>query len=110
MGFRNSQTVRERWHPKSFLEKITKHAHCFAIVSNRGLLNFDAKECEMLTDELLSEPFGVYQARSKDHLSSHQLADFRRCPALYYQKQRGLIPDEDRPAYELGRAAHTLIL
>jgi RecB family exonuclease len=43
-------------------------------------------------------------------LSSHLLADFRRCPLLYYRKRLGLVPDEDRPAYLLGHAAHTLIL
>ena len=38
------------------------------------------------------------------------MADFCRSPLLYHRKQIGLIADEDRPAYLLGRAAHTLIL
>lgn len=62
------------------------------------------------TDILTAEPEAVYRARRRDHLGSHALADFRRCPQLYRRKQLGLIPDEDRPAYVVGRAAHTLIL
>jgi hypothetical protein len=38
------------------------------------------------------------------------LGDFRRCPQLYRKKKLGLIPDEDRPAYQLGRGLHTLTL
>ena len=38
------------------------------------------------------------------------MADFRRSPLLYYRKRAGLLADEDRPAFQLGRAAHTLIL
>lgn len=59
---------------------------------------------------LVREPAEVYHAKAKDHLSSHALADFRRCPLLYRRKQLGLIPDTDSPAYLVGRAAHTLIL
>lgn len=60
--------------------------------------------------DLLREPAEVYHAKAKEFLSSHQLADFRKCPQLFHQKRIGLIRDEDRPAYLLGRAAHTLIL
>lgn len=59
---------------------------------------------------LIREPAEVYHAKSRENLSSHQLGDFRRCPLLYRRKQLGLIPDTDRPAYQVGRAAHTLIL
>lgn len=59
---------------------------------------------------ILHEPFREYQAKSKLHLTSHQLADFRRCPLLYHKKKLGLVPDEDRPAYLIGRALHTLVL
>ena len=52
----------------------------------------------------------MYHAKAKDYLSSHQLADFRKCPLLFYRKRQGLIADGDRPAYLVGRAAHTLIL
>jgi hypothetical protein len=64
----------------------------------------------MEADCLLCEPADIYHARAAEYLSSHQLADFRKCPRLYRDKQLGLVPDEDRPAYRLGRAAHTLIL
>ncbi len=61
-------------------------------------------------DFLIKETIEEYHAQRKDHLSSHQLADFRRCPDLYNQKRQGLIVDKDRPAYIIGRAAHTMIL
>ena len=59
---------------------------------------------------LIREPAATYHAKSKDYLSSHQLADFRKCPLLFYRKKQGLITEDDRPAYLVGRAAHTLIL
>lgn len=59
---------------------------------------------------LLREPAEVYHAKAKDYLSSHQLADFRKCPLLYRRKRLGHITEEERPAYLVGRAAHTLIL
>jgi len=59
---------------------------------------------------LVREPADVYHAKAKDYLSSHALADFRRCPALYRKKRLGLIPRRDSAAFVLGRAAHTLIL
>jgi hypothetical protein len=62
------------------------------------------------TDFLISEPADVYHAKASEYLSSHQLADFRKCPLLYWKKKQGLIPDEDRPAYLVGRALHTLVL
>ena len=61
-------------------------------------------------DVLATEPADVYHAKAGEHLSSHQLLDFMRCPLLYRRKQEGLVPDEDRPAYLLGRAAHVRIL
>jgi hypothetical protein len=59
---------------------------------------------------LILEPASVYHAKAGEYLSSHLLADFRRCPLLYHRKRCGLIQDEDRPAYLVGRAAHTVIL
>lgn len=56
------------------------------------------------------EPAELYHARSQEYLSSHQLADFRKCPLLYQRKKTGQFVEEERPAYLLGRAAHTLIL
>lgn len=61
-------------------------------------------------DCLLQEPFEKYLEKAKTHLTSHALADFRKCPLLYWKKKQGLIPDEDRPAFMVGRAAHKLIL
>jgi len=62
------------------------------------------------TSFLITEPAEKYHASAKENLSSHQLGNFRKCPQLYLKKILGLIPDEDRPAYVVGRAAHTLIL
>jgi hypothetical protein len=56
------------------------------------------------------EPAERYHASAKEFLSSHALAEFRRCPLLYRRRRLGLIPDRDSTAYQLGRAAHTLIL
>jgi len=62
------------------------------------------------TEMLITEPFEVYREQARTHLSSHALGDFRRCPLLYWKKKQGLIPDEDRPAFVVGRATHKLIL
>jgi hypothetical protein len=61
-------------------------------------------------DFLIREPAEVYHARSKEYLTSHGLADFRENPLLYRKRQLGLVVEEDRPAFQVGRAAHTLIL
>lgn len=61
-------------------------------------------------DFLIREPSEVYHAKSKEHLTSHALADFRENPLLYRKRQLGLVVEEDRPAFQVGRAAHTLIL
>jgi hypothetical protein len=45
---------------------------------------------------LIRESAEVYQIKASEHLTSHQLADFRRCPLLYCKKKLGLIEDEDR--------------
>jgi hypothetical protein len=59
---------------------------------------------------LAHEPEEAYHAKAGQYLTSHLLADFRKCPLLYFQKASGALPDEDRPAYVLGRAAHKRIL
>jgi hypothetical protein len=59
---------------------------------------------------LIREPAAVYHAKARDHLSSHALGDFRRCPLLYRRKRQGLITEPDRSAYVVGRAAHVLTL
>ena len=61
-------------------------------------------------DFVLREPAEVYHAKAGQFVSSHQLADFRKCPLLFHQKRIGLIADEDRPAFLVGRALHTLVL
>jgi len=59
---------------------------------------------------LIRESAEVYQAKASEYLTSHQLADFRRSPLLYRKKKLGLIEEEDRPAFLVGRALHTLVL
>lgn len=59
---------------------------------------------------LIREPAEVYHAQGANFLSSHQLAEFRRNPLLFRKKELGLVQEEDRPAYLIGRAAHALIL
>jgi hypothetical protein len=61
-------------------------------------------------DALVHEHFEAYLEKAKTNLTSHALADFRRSPLLYFKKKQGLIPDEDRPAFVVGRATHKLIL
>ena len=61
-------------------------------------------------DFLISEPASVYHASAGEYLSSHQLADFRKCPLLYLRRRLGFIEDVDRPAFLFGRAVHTRIL
>ena len=39
---------------------------------------------------LIQEPASVYHAQAKDYLSSHQLADFRKCPLLVLPQEAGL--------------------
>jgi hypothetical protein len=59
---------------------------------------------------LTHEPADVYHAKRDKFLSSHQLAEFRRNPLLFHKKQLGMVQEEDRPAYLIGQAAHSLIL
>ena len=59
---------------------------------------------------LIREPADCYHAQAGKYLSSHLLAEFRRNPLLFHKKELGLVHDQDRPAYVLGRAAHVLIL
>ena len=62
------------------------------------------------TSAIVHEHMATYREKAKEYLSSHALGDFRKDPLLYHKKQMGLVGDEDRPAYLIGRAAHTLIL
>ncbi|MCG3128288.1 MAG: hypothetical protein CHACPFDD_03166 [Phycisphaerae bacterium] len=65
---------------------------------------------EQVLRHLIREPADVYHAKSKDFLTAHGLAEFRRCPLLYRKKELGLVPERDTTAYLIGRAAHMLIL
>ncbi len=59
---------------------------------------------------LIREPSAVYHAKASEHLSSHALAEFRKCPLLFRRKELGLVPRYDSRAFSVGRAAHSLIL
>lgn len=59
---------------------------------------------------LTHESEDVYHAKRGEYLTSHLLGDFRKCPLLHAKKANHMIPDEDRPAYLLGRAGHKRIL
>jgi hypothetical protein len=68
------------------------------------------KSLDDVLGTLIRESADLYHSKAADYLSSHALADFRKCPLLFHRKRCGLVPDEDRPAYLVGRAAHTVIL
>lgn len=73
----------------------------------------EAKPMQTTADNLgsvIREPQAIYREKAKEYLTSHALADFRRCPLLYHKRKLGLVEDEDRPAYLVGRALHTLVL
>jgi len=59
---------------------------------------------------LTREPAEAYHARRGEYLTSHRLAEFRRCPVLFHRKEQGLIPERDSNAFIVGRAAHVLVL
>ena len=64
----------------------------------------------LITDCVIQEEEKVYHGRADENLSSHQLRDFRKCPALYFRKRAGLVSDPDRPAFLVGRAVHCLAI
>jgi hypothetical protein len=59
---------------------------------------------------LIHETEDQYHANADKYLTSHGLADFRKCPLLHHKDSLGLIEDIDRAAYLVGRAAHCRIL
>ncbi len=83
------------------------HAEIFPKHTN---MNDPATSDSFNLRSLLREPVDTYHAKAKDHLSSHALAEFRRCPLLFRKKELGLIPSRDSHAFVVGRAAHVLIL
>lgn len=64
----------------------------------------------MQTNCIIHEPAEHYHAQRGTYLSSHLLNDARKSLVLYRKKRDGLIPDQDRPAYVVGRALHALAL
>jgi hypothetical protein len=62
--------------------------------------------------EFLDVPEEEYHdaARRREFTSSHYLALYRKCPALYRQEMLGIAPRKDSAAFALGRAAHVAIL
>jgi len=59
---------------------------------------------------LIREPADAYHAKAGEYLTSHLLADFRKCPLLYHRKRLGLVVEKDQPSYIVGRATHVLVL
>lgn len=59
---------------------------------------------------LIQEPAATYHARRGQFLTSHQLADFRRCPQLFQWRRAELCAETDRPAFVIGQAVHCWVL
>ena len=62
--------------------------------------------------EFLDVPEEEYHeaARKREFTSSHYLALYRKCPALYHRDLLGIAARKDSAAFALGRAAHVAIL
>lgn len=72
-----------------------------------------SSECQELQIDLSAVRFESaeeYHAKASRFLSSHPLADFRKCPQLFHKGMLGLLPPKDRLAWHLGRAGHVRIL
>ncbi len=63
-------------------------------------------------ERLLTIPEKEYHeaAARGEYLSSHLLANFRRCPDFYHRKLTGKVAEKESRAYAVGSAAHKLIL
>ncbi len=59
---------------------------------------------------VLAEDEKRYHRRAGEFMSSHQLRDFRRCPAFFVRQRAGLVPREDKPSFLVGRALHCLVI
>jgi hypothetical protein len=70
----------------------------------------ESKDVRIDLNVFLAEPEAEYHSKAGEHLSSHQLLDFMKCPLLHFRKREGLVEDKDSPAYLVGRAAHVRIL
>lgn len=62
------------------------------------------------TDQLIVEPAEKYNALRSTYLTSHGLMDYLKCPKTHHLKTTGAIPFKTSKAYEIGTAAHVLIL
>lgn len=74
------------------------------------MIDIFARQSRPFTDCVIAEPETVYAARRRDCLSSHALIEFRRNPLLFRKKQLGLIEEEERAAFIVGRAVHCRVL
>ena len=63
-----------------------------------------------ITSCVVQEDEKLYHRRAEENLSSHQLKDFRKCPAFHHRKREGLVSEPDRPAFLVGRAVHCLAI
>lgn len=59
---------------------------------------------------IIGESFEEYRRHSKTHLTSHQLATYRRSPKLYKMERDGLTVWKTKREYVVGEALHTLLL
>lgn len=81
-------------------------AQVLPIIGSRGSSKKALKDLDFLVRESEDE----YQTRAESHLTSAELAEFRRNPCLYRKKKLGLAVDQNRSAFLFDQAAHVLIL
>ena len=65
---------------------------------------------ETQTPKIITEPAEKYNSLRATHLTSHGLMDYMRCPKTHKLKTSGDIPFKTSKSYEIGTAAHVLIL
>jgi hypothetical protein len=59
---------------------------------------------------LQQESDETYNSKRSQYLSSHALAEFRRNPLLFRKKELGLVANDDRHCFAVGRAIHCRVL
>jgi hypothetical protein len=71
----------------------------------------DPVKISSATNPFLIETWEHYRSQRHTHISSHQLSEFRKCPAAFYARMMaGDPPGADSPAFAFGRAFHALVL
>ena len=65
---------------------------------------------ETQTPKIITEPAEKYNSLRATHLTSHGLMDYMRCPKTHKLKTSGQLPFKTSKSYEIGTAAHVLIL